>query len=328
MNIGIDIGFFATKAVTDGKAATFPSFAARPVESLFSLNGHTTVIVKSERTGELLVGEEAIKKGRAGARQETAGWIRGPEYLACFYRALSEVTSGKGVKVDLVTGLPLSDYARDKDTLRAVLSGTHTFQRQGRHCQTFEVETVRVVPQAWGAVLCVLLDNKGRVIEPGMLNERVAVLDIGGRTVNYLSVDGLSDIPAESRGSDRGAWNVMRAVRDHLDAHHPALNRLQDHRIMTAILEGRIHDAGEPVDLTPVIAPIVDDIGREIVDTATQYWGARAATYRRVLAIGGGAYLWKEHIRRAFPQAVIMARPELTNARGFYRLACYNAQQG
>jgi plasmid segregation protein ParM len=323
MNIGYDGGFYAIKAASRGETTTFPSFAVRPVESHFSLDNHTAVVIQSDRTGELLVGKEAVKKGRAGARQEAADWIRSREYLAMFYRALSDLSSGRGVRVNLVTGLPLADYGRDKDVLRSVLEGSHTFTRQGRHSQTFTVESVRVVPQAWGAVLYLLLDDRGRVVEPELVNERVAVLDIGGRTVNYLSVDGLSDIPAESEGTHRGAWNVVRVVRDYLNGEHPVLNRLQDHDIMGAILSGEIYDANERVDLVPVTADILVDIGQEIVDTAEQYWGARAATHRRVLVIGGGSYLWKDDITGAFPQAIVLPQPELVNAKGFYRFACY-----
>ena len=323
MNVGYDGGFYAVKGVSAKSVTIFPSFAVRPVESLLSLNDHMTVIIQSERTGDLLVGKEAVKKGRAGARQEIANWIRSREYLAMFYRALSDLTAAKGVRINLVTGLPLADYGRDKDVLRAVLEGPHTFTRLGRHAQTFTVESVRVVPQAWGAVLYLLLDDRGRVMEPELLNERVAVLDIGGRTVNYLSVDGLADIPAESEGTNRGAWNVMRAVRDYFNGEHPELNRLRDHAIMEAILSNEIYDANERVDLTPVTEPIKADIGQEIVDTAEQHWGARAATHRRILVIGGGAYLWKDHIMQAFPQAIVLPQPELANAKGFYRFACY-----
>ena len=62
--------------------------------------------------------------------------------------------------------------------------------------------------------------------------------------VNYLSVDGLSDIPSETKGTERGAWNVVRAVRDHLDTRHPGLSRMQDHQVMRAAIEGETWDAG------------------------------------------------------------------------------------
>jgi len=330
MDIGFDGGFFATKAVAGAskdEEVTFPSFAVPPVESLMSLNGHETVIIQSERTGTLLVGREAVKKTLAGARDEAASWIQGKPYLAMFYRALSDLTAAKGATVNLVTGLPLADFQRDKDTLRMILEGSHTFNQQGRYRQTLTVESVRVVPQAWGAVLYSLFDDKGRVADGDLLHERVAVIDVGGRTVNYLGVDGLSDIPAQSRGTDRGAWNVMRRVRKFFEANYPDQNKLQDHQVMGMILDGEFYDAGERVDLTPITGPILDEIGDEIVSTATQYWGARAATHRRVFVIGGGAHLWGDRIREAFRQAVVFDEPEMVNARGFYRFASYIAHQ-
>lgn len=325
MNIGHDQGFHSTKAIADGGRQTvFPSFAARPSGSLFSMNEHEGAIITSVRTGQFQVGESAIKTARAGARLETASWVDTPEYLAMFYRALSDLTSAHGVSVNLVTGLPLADYTRDKDKLKSLLLSTHTFTRKETgHQQTITVESLRIIPQAWGAVLALLLDDRGTVVRPELSQEKVAVLDIGGHTVNYLSVDGLSDIPAESRGTDRGAWNVTRAVRDYLDTTRSGMTKMNDHAIMRAVTAGEVWDRGERVDLEPITRPILDDIGHEIVSTAAQYWGDGAATFRRVLVIGGGAYLWGKHIKQAFRQAVVLDKPELANALGFYRFAVY-----
>ncbi|HUX78064.1 MAG TPA: ParM/StbA family protein [Anaerolineae bacterium] len=323
MDIGLDLGFHSTKAICGERWARFPSFVTRPAESLFSLNGHGQIMVQSGY-GCYLVGEEAVKKGLAGARKETAEWIASPEYVGgLFYGALSELTLGTAVSVSLVTGLPLADYARDKGALRERLQGVHRFEREGRRGQTVTVESVRVVPQAWGVVLALLLDDRGRIVCPELADSKVAVIDVGGHTVNYLSVDGLSDIPSESKSTERGAWNVVRAVREYLDQAHPGLARLRDHRLMEAVIAGEIYDQGLRVDLAPVVRPILDDVGQEIVDTAGQYWGPGAATFRQVIVCGGGAYLWGAHVRRAFRQAMVMEQPEMANARGFYRFAVH-----
>ena len=320
MDIGFDGGFFAVKALAGARVAHFESFAVRPSESLFSLNGHQTIIVSSQR-GRYLVGPEAVKKGAIGARKETADWIETPEYLALFYAALSELTEATQASVNLVTGLPLADFQRDRARLRDLLLGVHQFVREGRRGQSLTVETVRVVPQAWGAVLALLLDDKGRIVQPELAKQKVGVLDIGGHTVNYLAVDGLSDIPSETQGTERGAWHVVRTVRDYLTETHPGLLRLSDHEIMRAIVTGETWDAGQRVDLQEIVKPVLEDIGQEIVDTATQHWGAGAATMRQVLVCGGGAYLFGDVIRAAFRQAVVLDKPELANATGFYRFA-------
>ena len=320
MNIGFDGGFYATKAVSGSRVTHFESFAVRPAESLFSLNGHETIIVNSQ-AGRYLCGAEAVKKGITGARKESAAWIETPEYLSLFYAALSELTEATQATLNIVTGLPVADYKRDRVRLRDRLLGVHQFVREGRRGQSLTVETVRIVPQAWGAVLAQLLDERGRIVEPELARQKVGVLDIGGHTVNYLSVDGLSDIPTETQGTERGAWHVVRIVRDYLTIAHPGLLRLSDHDAMRAVLTGETWDAGERVDLKPVVAEVLEDIGHEIIDTATQYWGAGAATMRQILICGGGAYLWGEALRRAFRQAVVLPQPELANATGFFRFA-------
>jgi plasmid segregation protein ParM len=320
MDIGFDGGFYETKAITGDRVARFESFAVRPSESLFSLNGHQTIIVSSEH-GRYLCGAEAVKKALTGARKETAAWIETPEYMSLFCAALSQLTEATQATINLVTGLPLADYQRDRGRLRERLLGTHQFVREGRRGQSLTVETVRVVPQAWGAVLALLLDDSGRIVRPELAKQKVAVADIGGHTVNYLSVAGLSDIPSETKGTERGAWTVVRVVRDYLERSHPGLARMSDHDVMKAVVSGETFDAGERVDLEPITRPIIDDIGQEIVDTATQYWGAGAATFRSVIVCGGGAHLWGEQIKRAFRQAVVLDKPELANARGFFRFA-------
>lgn len=326
MDIGFDGGYHAIKAVSDGRRTHFPSFAARPAESLFSLNGHGSIVVEGA-FGRYQVGAEAVKKG-TGTRKETADWVRSDAWLALFCGACSELTRATLVTVNLVTGLPLSDFARDRVALRDRLLGTHSFTRQGRRGQTLKVESVRVVPQAWGAVLSLLLDDKGRIVQPELTKSKVAVLDIGGHTVNYLAVDGLSDVPSETRATERGAWNVVRTVRDYLDTHHPGLSRMKDHQVMQAIVDGETYDAGERVDLRPVVQPILDDIGQEIVDTASQYWGGGASTFRQVVVCGGGAYLWGAQIQRAFRHAVVLGDPEFANALGFYRFAAHLSNKG
>lgn len=325
MNIGLDIGFFAVKAVGNHKQITFPSFITRPERSRLSLNGHGTIAVQSE-SGHFMMGDEAVKIGQ-GARQETAQWVGSPEWLSLFYGALSELTEATQFKGQIVIGLPLSDYERDKRITREILVGMHAFKRNGRAAQRCNVASVRIVPQAWGAIFDQVFDDGGKIIRAEMARHRVAVIDAGGHNINFLAVDGLSDIPNESRCTDRGAWTVVREVRDFLDTDHPGLSRLKDHNIMDGILSSELYDAGQRIDLAPISGPIIESIGGEIINTAQQHWGSGASTFRRVLVIGGGAYLWGESIKQAFPHAVVLDAPEFANARGFAKFANYNARR-
>lgn len=324
MKVGVDVGFYYTKARSGDRQISIPSFVTKVVHSRLSLNGHDRIEIESE-SGHFLVGDEALRVGQ-GARQETAQWVGSPEWLTLFYASLSELTTATRFNVDLVIGLPLADYERDKRIVREVLAGNHSFKRNDRAAQRCEVSNVWVVPQAWGALFDLLLDDNGRIIHQEMVQNRYAVLDIGGHTVNYLAVDGLTDIPDESRGTERGAWTVVRAVRDFLDLNYPGLSRLKDHQIMDGIITSVLYDGNDPVDLSPITRPIINSIGQEIVETARLYWGATASTFRQVLIIGGGAYIWQDHIVKAFKHAIVLPEPEMVNARGFAKFASYKGR--
>lgn len=326
MDIGFDGGFHAIKAVSGDRRVQFPSVVSRPAQALFSFNPGQSIIIDTA-FGHYLIGADAVRQGQ-GARKETADWVHSDAWLAMFYAACTELTSATQAALNVVAGLPLSDFARHKTALRDRLLGTHTLTRQGRRGQTFRIESVRVVPQAWGAVLSMLLDARGRVVRPELATARLAVIDIGGHTVNYLAVDGLSDVPSETRSTERGAWTVMRAVRDFFDAEHPGLSRLRDHQVMQAIREGQVYDAGQQIDLGPVVNPLLDDIGQEIVDTAAQYWGGGAATFQQVIVCGGGAHLWGRRVQRAFRHTTVLDEPQFANAQGFHCFAAHLAAKG
>jgi len=327
MDIGIDVGYYATKAVWESKQTVFPSFVAPFAASRVSLNHRDAIAVQSE-SGHFLVGAQALRLGQ-GARQESAQWLGSPEWLSLFYASLSELTTATNFGARVVIGLPLTDYDRDRLVIAEIVKGRHAFKRNGRRAQSFDVTDLRCVPQAWGAILDELLSENGKVRNEAIADQRVAVLDIGGHTINYLAVDGLEDIPAESRGTNRGAWSVVRAVRDFLDLEHPDLARHKDHILMQAAVDRRVFDGQDEVDLAPVVDPIINDIGDEIVRTAQQYWGQGAGTYRQVLVIGGGAHLWRDHIKKAFTHARVLDEPVMANARGFAKFAAYlGAQDG
>jgi hypothetical protein len=325
MNIGGDIGFSHTKGYAGDRSTSFPSLVTPNVSSLLSLNHRDRIVIRADDT-EYLMGQAAVEIGQ-GVRKETAQWIGGQEWLALFYGMLSQLTKSTNFDANVVIGLPLSDFEREKQIALEVLRGDHTFLRAGRVTQHCHVKNIWVAPQAWGAILDQLLSDAGKIENPDLGRERYAIIDIGGHNVNFLAVDGLSDIPHESRATERGAWSVMRAVRLYFDQEHPGLSRHKDHRIMRAIVEREIYSGQKRVDLAPVVNPLIGLIGQEIVDTAGQHWGD-ATTFRQVFVIGGGAHIWGEYIKSAFDHAVVLPEPEMVNARGFAKFAAFQANRG
>ena len=319
MNIGIDVGYAYTKALCSGASEIiFPSVTCVPTTSMMNLDGARMSLIQYGKA-QLTTAEYAVTYG--GQRTESPDWVLGDEWKALLYTAIAR-TNFVRTRGVLVTGLPVADYARLKDKLRNSLLIDHTFTHNGKY-YTFAPADVRVVPQAWGPILSLIFDWKGNKIAD-LQDERIAIIDIGGKTTNLLSVDGLMDVPAETKGLDLGTWHIIKAVRDFFDREHPGLNHLSDHRIVRAVRDGYIHYTSKNrVALRTVITPVVERMGNQIIEKAQQYWGQGVLTHQRMLVTGGGAYLLGKHIKKAFPHATVVDRPEFGNAQGYANFAAW-----
>lgn len=328
MDVGSDIGFYSTKYVTRRNAQgqlqmtrdSFPSFVAPYTKSSLSLNGQDDIVIALDGQS-FYVGESAIRKSK-GTRKEFSNWVESIDWRVLFCATLAELTDKPSGSVNVVVGLPLNDYNRQREQVKARLETEWSFAARNGN-QTITVESATVIPQAWGAILCRLLDVHGHILDPSLVKSRQAVIDIGGHTVNYLGVDGLSDIPDESKATNRGSWTVMRHVRDYYNAYYPELNRFPDHRIMNHIVQRGAWYADQFIDLSGIVDELIVDIASEVIYTAQTYFGQGLKTYRHVYVIGGGAYLLGDAIKNVFNHAVILDSPEYSNAEGFYRYANY-----
>ena len=251
MNLGLDVGYSATKAVSGERRVNFPSVVGTPDRARFSLNTSQAIVLTAP--DHVQVGEEAISQSRFLNRREDRRWIESDEWYALAMAALTELTRGS-VELCVVTGLPIAFYS-DKVLVRDRLLGEHRAQREGRRAQTFRVTDCRVIPQPFGALLAETLDNRGRIVDQALATGAVGVADIGGKTTNLLSVHHLAEIGRETASVNVGAWDAVRAIRGWLAEHCPDLD-LRDHQVIAAIIARQVKYYGEPVDLSGVVDAI------------------------------------------------------------------------
>lgn len=323
MNVGLDIGYSAVKAVSGERRITFPSVVGTPDKARFSLSADQTVILTYP--DHVQVGEGAISQSRFLQRREDRHWIESAEWYALFLAALTELTTTTVAELRIVTGLPVAFYA-DRQTVRDRLLGEHKVQREGRHAQTFRVTDCRVIPQPFGTLLAACLDDRGRIADTVLATGAVGVIDVGGKTTNLLSVNRLAEISRETASVDVGAWDAVRAVKDYLAERYPGLEDLRPHQVADAVAKRQIRYYGKPVDLSRVVDDIVQPLADQVVAEASQLWNG-GATLDAILVSGGGALLLGEYIRRHFRHARVVEEPVFANALGFWRFAQRLANQ-
>jgi plasmid segregation protein ParM len=320
MNIGLDVGYSAVKAISGNRRAAFPSVVGTPDKARFAIGTPGNSIVLTE-PDHVLIGAGAVQQSRHLKRREDRAWTQSQEWYLLALAAWTELTT---VSVDLtvITGLPVAFYG-DKDAVVASLLGEHSATREGRNRQTFKIAqgSVRVIPQPFGALLAAALNNTGNVVNDELADGNVGVIDVGGKTTNLLSVDGLTEISRETSSVSVGAWDVARAVRVHLADRCPELE-LRDHKLMNAITKRQVKYFGEPVDFGPVVDAALEPMADQVIAEATQLWNG-AAGLDAILVTGGGALLLGDRLRQHFRHARIVEQPVWANALGFYRFAQY-----
>jgi len=317
MNLGLDLGYSAVKAVSGRRRVNFPSVVGTPDKARFSFSGDNTGIILTE-PANVLVGEQAVTQSRFVNRREDRSWIESDEYYHLALAALTELTKATVTELRIVTGLPVAFYG-DKSVLRDLLMGEHRVTREGRRAQVFKVADCRVIPQPFGCLLAETLNDKGDVSDKDLATGNVGIIDVGGKTTNLLSVSRLSEIGRETASVNVGAWDVVRAVRGWLADHCPNLD-LRDHQVVETIIAREAKYYGEPVDLGAVVDASLEPMADQVIAQATQLWNGGAGL-DAILVSGGGALLLGPAIKAHFRHARVVSEPVFANAIGYWRFA-------
>ena len=94
------------------------------------------------------------------------------------------------------------------------ICGAPTILLEGRRLAV-DVAEVLVVPQPFGALLSLLLDEQGKLITDtlDLVEGRVAVIDFGTFTTDLILVEGLEYIEARSSSIEVGVSTVLEMIR-------------------------------------------------------------------------------------------------------------------
>lgn len=324
ITVGLDIGYGMTKAVADnGKRTCFESRVA-PAEFIrfqIDVGAQTQVnglTLHDTSEGALFVGELASKQGRPGAIRSPRDRNRVTDPItthladAAFAMLLPGV---KHARVRLVTGLPVA-YYRDAFQLSQHLLGTHHILLDGRSL-TVKVEDVLVVPQPFGALLSLILDERGKLITRAieMVEGRVGVLDIGQHTTDMILVEGLEYIESRSGSIEVGVSTAIDMIRKVLLDDYRVT--YEPHEIELAMRRGWVVIEGRKQPLNGLASERLDPIALAIEAETRTLWNI--STLTAIVLAGGGALALKPWLTPRFKQATYAPDAAMANAAGFLR---------
>ncbi|WP_207774544.1 ParM/StbA family protein [Abyssibacter profundi] len=296
--IGVDIGFGFTK-VTDGKQVEiFKSVLGDPAdiqfrESLLDASGQRVPHRHIEtEDGAWFVGElaEAQSRGRSFTLDQDkliAGFLR-----TLTLTALSDVVDD-GSPIRLVTGLPISYYRRHKNELIDKLQQRHSFtmiDQQGQRVdRTLNIERVRVIPQPFGTMFHLLLNDFGRASDRRLATEKIGIIDVGFKTADYTISDKTRYSERGSQSTDAGISKAFKSIAAAL--HEKSGVNVELYRLYDAVGEGSIKIRGRTFDLEKITAHAMQRLATSIATEVNQLWADDWDIDSIVVTGGGGAAL-------------------------------------
>jgi plasmid segregation protein ParM len=235
--------------------------------------------------------------------------------------------------VSVVTGLPAETYIKNMDmrqTIKKALDGTYTFTLDGgHHWRTIHVEIALVVMEGAGALITYGDKTTAKTAES-------AVIDIGGRTTDLYVARGQVPQTEYCKGKPLGVESATQILMNTFEAQFKRpLSRSEARAMMRAFAsQGQLAYPdvtvyGKAIDSSHVerlAKEAVTQVGTDIVSFVASTWrqsdqGAVAASFKPVIAIGGGVYYFYTVLKEQIPHLARTTDPIHANAHGYCTLA-------
>lgn len=321
--IGLDDGYAFTKiALPDGRLCAIPSRARIGRPNVTWLNGSTQRVFEYET--------EATRFAVGDVEGEPTHFDDYPCSAlnrAIVQHALQEAHLA-GCSVHAVSGLPIgSFYLKDGGQRREFIERKRASLNvavqplDGRAPAAIAFH--EVIPEALAAWYDhVITETDGGVrLAAERLDAPIAVIDIGGRTTDFVVVANQA-VRHDCSGSLRcGLLDLKREVAAAIRARFD-LEALSERAIEAAVRTGRVRLFGA----THEVADLVRDARRELVarlHAETRRQLGQGAELERILFVGGGAIALADDIRDWFANQIIAPHPAFANARGMLKYLRY-----
>ena len=326
--LGVDIGFGYTKATDGRQFQTFKSVVGEAAEIQFSeslLPGlppfprHFVIGGQACFVGELA---EAQSRGRGFTLDQS-------QFLAQYARTLALAAlaplADNGDPVRLVTGLPISFFRRHREALTTLLQGRHplTIIKPGtgeREEKTVYIERARVVPQPFGAMFNLMLNDLGKAASQRFVTEKIGIIDIGFRTADYTISDKTRYSERGSMSSDAGIASAYQAIANIL--HEKSGVTIELYRLYEGVSRGTIKVKGKSYDISGVVKASFQQLATRIAQEVNRLWADDWDLDAIVISGGGGAAL-APYLQPLIEGEVLPMPPEhdarLNNVQGYWK---------
>ena len=339
LTVGIDDGYAETKVVFAPDTAPFVMPTCAQAGGMTTVRGGDMGIGAfadgDSRAGTYEVGDRryAVGEGLPSPSRATSDeYPWSPMNRAIVGHALIAAKVPMDAPVKVVSGLPVRRYYRSMSGIamernkalikrkRDNLTGNPVMRlsADGKRHATHQIAEHIVLPEAYGAWVNYAMemgeDGLPR-LNSDVTGQRVAVIDIGGRTTDLCVVRN-ANIDMQRTGTiPHGTLEVESLLKSRIEDHKDV--QLTPEQVMAAMQSGKVRIFGDEMDFISLRREVINDVFGAIGDEVKALLG-QAADVDVVLFVGGGSVLGREHLDAWYPHnAVFPERPGTANAEGF-----------
>lgn len=294
--LATDIGFGFTKATDGRQTQVFKSLIGDVGPVQF---GEALLPIPAGAPRQFVIGGEEVYVGEvAEAQSRGRTFTLDPaQFITKSAKTLGLAAlapyAPHGEPIRLVTGLPISFFRKHKDALTAALQARHTVtlvQPTGeREEKTIYIEKVRVIPQPFGSLFNLMLNEQGKGVQQRFLSEKIGVIDIGFRTTDFTIADKTRYSERGSASTDSGISAAYQAIANTL--HEKSGTQVELYRLFEAASRGTIKIRGVRYDLTGLVQQAFQQLAARVAAEANRLWTDDWDIDCIVLTGGGGAAL-------------------------------------
>jgi len=334
LRVGLDDGYAFTKLVLPNN-----QLVAIPSRARIGQAGVTWIEANKQRVFEYSTEGSIYSVGKVdGDSTRFTGYPVSGLHRCIVQHALQQASLG-GRSVHVVSGLPVSAFyfsdgqqrsgaiAQKRDTLKIAVEPRSSGGMYDRGRPPVSVAFHEVIPEALAAWYDQVIDVKDgeASLNTARVETPVAVVDIGGRTTDYVVVENQGILHRSSGSLSKGM----------LDVHSQVSRAIQKQFNLESVSEQRVAHAGnrQTVRLHGHEHDISDIVKEAKLELVTQL---HAETRRQlglgeeldtIIFVGGGSAALASDIADWFPNQQIAEQPAFANARGMLKYLQYVCEE-
>jgi len=321
--VGIDDGYAVTKvALATGQLLAIPSCGRIGGAHVTAVNGSESGITEYASEGQRIA--VGVPDGDPTSFDEYP--FSSLNRAIVQHALLAAGLSGRSLHA--VSGLPVARFyhangqRRDEVIARKIASLRISVETlDGR--PTASIACHDVIPEALAAWYdhVIVEDEAGVHLDEDAVKAPLAIVDIGGRTTDFVVVSD-EKIWHDSSGSITcGLLDLRAQIANAISAAYD-LDALSDAGVDQALAHGTVRLFGECRDVTALVRDARQQLTLRIEQETRRRLGL-GAELERVLFVGGGSVVLADSIRDWFPNQTIAPHPAFANARGMLKYLRY-----